>query len=63
MLSASQTTVGRHCQSKIGQGGQGEQLALRDDKTQPLPLFLDEPRDHPLSRDDVCSVSALAAEC
>jgi hypothetical protein len=32
----------RHCQSKIGRGGQGEQLASRDDKTQPFPLLQDE---------------------
>jgi hypothetical protein len=32
----------RHCPSKIGRGGQGEQLASRDDKTQPFPLLQDE---------------------
>ena len=33
-----------------------------DDKTQPLPLLQDEPRDHPLSSDDVRSFPAFASE-
>lgn len=41
---------------------QGEHLASWDDQTQPLSLLQDEPRDHPLGRDDLCLVSTFASE-
>jgi hypothetical protein len=37
-------------------------LASRDDKTQPFSLLQDEPRDHPVSRDDVCPFPVIASE-
>jgi len=40
----------------------GRHLASADDKTFPLSLLKDEPRDHPSGRDDLCQFPVVASE-
>jgi hypothetical protein len=49
----------RHCQIKLGLGGQGGFVASANDKTSPIQVLQNEPRDHPLGCDAIRSLSAL----
>ena len=50
------------CQTNPIRGGPRGDLASRDDKTQPISLFQDQPRDHSPGGNAVRSISAFASD-
>ena len=51
----------RYCQIKLGLSGQGGFVASVNDKTVPIPLFQNKPRDYSACCNALCAVATFAS--